>query len=273
MRKWYSIPHLKRFDASAYWIGGELRNYETGKTDRGPGMSIVRCAVDELIKFSKESEVLKYMKFFFEQNIAEERHSVNAIREYDSLESLKELKEVENDKLIALNNMIFEIEEKIRLMEGHVQEMEEAIMSVHAFMLMLGPRNRHAHTFLDLDITYQSSGICVVGLSVVMVSLIENIKCEHGDFNPYDRHMSTYKSLFDVGLLEGFPIFIVIFRTLRMFPGNTMEDNAKELLKSTVVHRWSKAGADCHLFNIDNLGDEKDDRNCTDSVRNETRIL
>ncbi|GJU56104.1 hypothetical protein Tco_1229818 [Tanacetum coccineum] len=136
---------------------GEANDGEVFLAASGPGMSIVRCAVDELIVFSKESEVLKYMKFFFEQNIAEERHSVNAIRDqadtsraclahvnvmivemqamnnhqevYDSLESLKELKEVENDKLIALNNMIFETEEKIRLMEGHVQVMEEAIMS------------------------------------------------------------------------------------------------------------------------------------------------
>ncbi|GKD84443.1 hypothetical protein Tco_1355597, partial [Tanacetum coccineum] len=36
--------------------------------------------------------------------------------------------------------------------------------------------NLHAHTFLDHDITSQSCGSCVVGLSVVMMSLIRNIK-------------------------------------------------------------------------------------------------
>ncbi|GJS99238.1 hypothetical protein Tco_0820408 [Tanacetum coccineum] len=123
----------------------------------GSGMPIVRRAVDELIEFSGESEVPKYMKFFFEQKIVEERHSVNAICDqadtsrtclahvnvmivemqamndrlevYDSLECLKEFKEAENDKLIALNNVIAETEEKIRLMKGHVQVIEEAIMS------------------------------------------------------------------------------------------------------------------------------------------------
>ncbi|GJZ41028.1 agamous-like MADS-box protein AGL61 [Tanacetum coccineum] len=45
----------------------------------GLGMLIVRRSVNELIKFIGESEVLKYMKFFFEQKIIEERRSVNAI--------------------------------------------------------------------------------------------------------------------------------------------------------------------------------------------------
>ncbi|GJZ41029.1 hypothetical protein Tco_0587915 [Tanacetum coccineum] len=59
-----------------------------------------------------------------------EMQAMNDLLEvYDSLECLKELKEAENDKLIALNNVIAEIEEKSLLMEGHVQVMEEAIMS------------------------------------------------------------------------------------------------------------------------------------------------
>ncbi|GJT37266.1 hypothetical protein Tco_0937131 [Tanacetum coccineum] len=121
-------------------------------------MPIARRAVDELIECSGETEVSKYMKFFFQQKIVEERRSLNVIRDeadsfrdclahlniiivemqamhdhlevYDSLECLKELKEAENDKLIGMDNVIAETEEKIRLMGGNVRVMEEAIESV-----------------------------------------------------------------------------------------------------------------------------------------------
>nr|GEX53330.1 hypothetical protein [Tanacetum cinerariifolium] len=46
---------------------------------------------------------------------------------YDSLECLKESKKVEYNKLIALNNLIALTEENIRLKEGHVEAMKDAI--------------------------------------------------------------------------------------------------------------------------------------------------
>ncbi|GKB75685.1 hypothetical protein Tco_0942580 [Tanacetum coccineum] len=48
---------------------------------------------------------------------------------------------------------------------------------------MLLPSNRHAHTFLDHDSKHQRCGSCVVGLSVIMMSMIKNMKCEHGVIN------------------------------------------------------------------------------------------
>ncbi|GKE93276.1 hypothetical protein Tco_1574371 [Tanacetum coccineum] len=43
----------------------------------------------------------------------------------------------------------------------------------------LESENPHAHTFLDHDTTSQSYGSCVVGHSIVMMSLLGTIKCEH----------------------------------------------------------------------------------------------
>nr|GEU82775.1 hypothetical protein [Tanacetum cinerariifolium] len=43
--------------------------------------------------------------------------------------------------------------------------------------------DRHAHTFLYHDSKHQSCGSCVVGLSAIMMSLIRNMKCEHGVVN------------------------------------------------------------------------------------------
>ncbi|GJX68294.1 hypothetical protein Tco_0304021 [Tanacetum coccineum] len=63
--------------------------------------------------------------------------------------------------------------------------------------------NLHAHTFLDHDITSQSCGSCVVGLSVVMMSLIRNIKYECGVVNwLYWNEVSPSPSLLDLEIKQ-----------------------------------------------------------------------
>ncbi|GJY04391.1 hypothetical protein Tco_0370331 [Tanacetum coccineum] len=117
--------------------------------------SIARRVVDELADFSGEREVPKYMKFFFLQQIAGDRSFTNFLRDqaqsssaqlahlnilitkmeamdnrlevYDSMQCLKESKEAENNKLIGLNDLIALTKENIRLKEGHVEAIEEAI--------------------------------------------------------------------------------------------------------------------------------------------------
>ncbi|GJY04907.1 hypothetical protein Tco_0370847 [Tanacetum coccineum] len=53
--------------------------------------------------------------------------NANRLEVYDSLLCLKESKEAENNKLARLNDMIAQIEEVIRMKEGHAKVMEEAI--------------------------------------------------------------------------------------------------------------------------------------------------
>ncbi|GKD81523.1 hypothetical protein Tco_1348362, partial [Tanacetum coccineum] len=47
----------------------------------GPGNVIARRMTDDLIAFSSETDVPKYMKFFLVQKVAETRRFVNRMRE------------------------------------------------------------------------------------------------------------------------------------------------------------------------------------------------
>ncbi|GJS79682.1 hypothetical protein Tco_0729563 [Tanacetum coccineum] len=118
-------------------------------------MAVARRVVDEIIKCSGKMEVPKYMKFFMLQQIIEDHRFANILRDqaemasicvhqlhimitemeampdrlevYGSLLCLKESKEAENNKLAHLNDLIAQTEEVIRMKEGHMEVMEEAI--------------------------------------------------------------------------------------------------------------------------------------------------
>ncbi|GJQ94674.1 hypothetical protein Tco_0005813 [Tanacetum coccineum] len=121
----------------------------------GSSRAIARCAMDDIAYLSGETEVLKYMSFFFLQQISEDKAFGNLLRDqaetarncidqlhvmicdmeamvdclvvFDSLDFLNESKDVENNKLKALNDLIAQTEEAIRLKEGHVEVMDEVI--------------------------------------------------------------------------------------------------------------------------------------------------
>ncbi|GKC18693.1 hypothetical protein Tco_1020843, partial [Tanacetum coccineum] len=96
-------------------------------------MLVARRIVDELVEFSGETELrlvaLAYLiciahlhVMIFEMEAMTDRLEV-----YDSLMCLKESKEAENSKVKALDGMTAQTEQVIRMKEGHVKVMEEAI--------------------------------------------------------------------------------------------------------------------------------------------------
>nr|GEV37329.1 hypothetical protein [Tanacetum cinerariifolium] len=114
----------------------------------GPSNAVAR-AVDELVEFSVETEVPKFMKFFILQQIAEGRRFVNLQHDqaqtarnclaklndmiaemevmedkdkvYDTLICLRDDRRVENGKLMALNDLIAEAKEDITMKEAHLE--------------------------------------------------------------------------------------------------------------------------------------------------------
>ncbi|GJS61458.1 hypothetical protein Tco_0656242 [Tanacetum coccineum] len=116
--------------------------------DPNSPMPVARRAVDELIKFSGETEPSRYMNFFILQQISEGRHflqrmhdeaqssrsclaqlnamiseleAMNDARElFDSLMSLRDDKRLESEKLSLLNEIIAIVEEDIATKEAHV---------------------------------------------------------------------------------------------------------------------------------------------------------
>ncbi|GJV83889.1 hypothetical protein Tco_1523787 [Tanacetum coccineum] len=121
----------------------------------GSSRAIARRVVDDIVDLSGEGKVPKYMRFFFLQQIAEDKAFANMLCNqaetarncivhlhvmicemeamddrlvvYDSLECLRESKAIENNKLKALLDLIAQTEEAIRMKEGHVEVMDEAI--------------------------------------------------------------------------------------------------------------------------------------------------
>ncbi|GJY02435.1 hypothetical protein Tco_0360587 [Tanacetum coccineum] len=93
--------------------------------------TIERRVVDELANFSGEIEVPKYMIFFILQQIAKARCIMEAMDDmkevYDSIICLRDGKRAENNKLMALNELIAETEEDISTKEAHVEIMEATI--------------------------------------------------------------------------------------------------------------------------------------------------
>ncbi|GJU48775.1 hypothetical protein Tco_1218330 [Tanacetum coccineum] len=108
-------------------------------------------ALNELMDLSGESEVPKFMSFFFLQQIPEEKAFANMLRDHadhvrscleklhiticemqmvcslvgnDSLECLRESQEMENNKLKALTDLMAQTKDAIRKKEGHVDIMK-----------------------------------------------------------------------------------------------------------------------------------------------------
>ncbi|GJX07213.1 hypothetical protein Tco_0195145 [Tanacetum coccineum] len=108
-------------------------------------------ALNELINLSGESKVPKFMSFFFLQQITEEKAFANILRDQaghvrncleklhvmiyemrkvrsmvgnDSLDFLREIQQMENNKLKALTDLIAQTEDAIRKKEGHVDIMK-----------------------------------------------------------------------------------------------------------------------------------------------------
>ncbi|GJR74397.1 hypothetical protein Tco_0086762 [Tanacetum coccineum] len=121
-------------------------NYESSL---GSSRTLAVRALDELAVLSGETDVPKYMRFFFLQQIIEAKAFANMIRDqvdnardciakfhvmicemeaiddslvvFNSLDYLKESNQLENNKLKAF---IAQIEEAIRLKEGHMEVMD-----------------------------------------------------------------------------------------------------------------------------------------------------
>ncbi|GJW59559.1 hypothetical protein Tco_0108894 [Tanacetum coccineum] len=124
----------------------------------GPSKQLARHAIDEIIEFSGEIQVPKYLKFFIEQQIAETRSFINVMREqvhsstntlaqlnamilemeamndpeefYDALFCLRDDKRVEYNMLMAINDVIAMAEEKLTTKEAHLEIMKAEINPV-----------------------------------------------------------------------------------------------------------------------------------------------
>ncbi|GJU76679.1 hypothetical protein Tco_1273749 [Tanacetum coccineum] len=99
----------------------------------GPSNQLARRAIDELMEFSGETHVTKYMKFFIEQQIAETMHFINVMREeaHSSTNRLaQDDKMVEYNTLMAINDVIGKAEEKLTTKEAHIDIMEAEINPV-----------------------------------------------------------------------------------------------------------------------------------------------
>ncbi|GKE55484.1 hypothetical protein Tco_1494669 [Tanacetum coccineum] len=99
----------------------------------GPSNQLARRAIDELMEFSRETQVPKYMKFFIEQQIAETRQ-IEAMNDpdefYDALFCLRGDKRVEYNTLMEINDVIAKAEEKLTTKEAHLEIMEAEINPV-----------------------------------------------------------------------------------------------------------------------------------------------
>nr|GEY45663.1 hypothetical protein [Tanacetum cinerariifolium] len=110
--------------------------------------------IDDLIDFSGETSVLKYMKYFFHQLIVDRRHFINRMCEevqksrnlitqlialiaelevfanpsevFDTLMCLKDDRRAEETKLADLNDLITQAGEEIEVKKTHVEMMEAA---------------------------------------------------------------------------------------------------------------------------------------------------
>ncbi|GKC56120.1 hypothetical protein Tco_1083718 [Tanacetum coccineum] len=143
----------------------------------GAGNEVARRVTDDLIDFSRETTVPKYMKFFVAQQIAKGRRFINRMREeaqtsknliaqlnaliaelealedlgevYDMLMCLKDDKVVENNKLTGLNDLITYVEEDSEAKEAHVEIMEGESNSGSCRRLVIESSACYAH-FIDL---------------------------------------------------------------------------------------------------------------------------
>ncbi|GJY29110.1 hypothetical protein Tco_0404877 [Tanacetum coccineum] len=108
----------------------------------GPENIVARRVSDDLIAFSGETSVPRYMRFFLDQKIAETRRFVTRMREeadtitalvaelramenedevYNGLLAAKDAKRGEESKLVALNDLIEEALDDIETLETDVE--------------------------------------------------------------------------------------------------------------------------------------------------------
>ncbi|GKA85419.1 hypothetical protein Tco_0807073 [Tanacetum coccineum] len=83
----------------------------------GPANIVARRVTDDLIVFSGEMAVPRYMKFFLVQKIVESRHFVNWMRD----EAATDANRGEESKLTALNDVIAEALDDIDSQELNVE--------------------------------------------------------------------------------------------------------------------------------------------------------
>ncbi|GJU58867.1 hypothetical protein Tco_1236633 [Tanacetum coccineum] len=91
----------------------------------GPSNVVARCAIDEIIELGGENKTPKYMKV--NAMIAEMEAMDDQEEYYDSLMCLRDSRRMGNDKLMGLNEMIYEAEEEINTKEAHLEIMEATI--------------------------------------------------------------------------------------------------------------------------------------------------
>nr|GEY37369.1 hypothetical protein [Tanacetum cinerariifolium] len=118
----------------------------------GPSNVVARRVVDDLIDFSGETVVSKFMKFFFVQQVADIRRFVNRMREEaqtarNCIAQLTDDIREENHKLLELNDVIVEAEERIATKEAHVEIMEAGGDGVSAVTNKKGVRE-----YLELEL-------------------------------------------------------------------------------------------------------------------------
>ncbi|GJS72134.1 hypothetical protein Tco_0704975 [Tanacetum coccineum] len=97
---------------------------------------IARRTIDDIAKFSGETETPKYMKVFILQEIAEARHFIRVQQMeatndqdeyYNSLRCLRDSWRIGKDKIRGLNETIAAAEEEISILESHLEIMDAAI--------------------------------------------------------------------------------------------------------------------------------------------------
>ncbi|GKB50079.1 hypothetical protein Tco_0900832 [Tanacetum coccineum] len=94
-----------------------------------PSNVIARRVVDDLIDFSGEAVMPKFMKFFFVQQIADIPMD-DQEEEFDTLMCVRDDIRDENNKLMDLNVVIAQAEERITIKEEHMKVMEAAGCSI-----------------------------------------------------------------------------------------------------------------------------------------------
>nr|GEY76088.1 hypothetical protein [Tanacetum cinerariifolium] len=91
----------------------------------GPANIVARRVTDDLIAFSGETAVPRYMKFFLVQKIAESRPMEDQDEVRDSLLAAKDAKHGEEIKLLALNDVIAEALDDTDTQEVNVKILDD----------------------------------------------------------------------------------------------------------------------------------------------------
>ncbi|GKE33955.1 hypothetical protein Tco_1453277 [Tanacetum coccineum] len=145
----------------------------------GPSNILAMRVTDDLIDFNSETSLPKYMKFFFLQQNAKTRHFINIMREeaqtarnciaqlntliaeieamgdaddvFDTLMCLKDDIRDENTKLVCLNDVISQAEDKITTKEGHVKIMHADSDAVYGWGWVSFGSSVHGNGYSEKD--------------------------------------------------------------------------------------------------------------------------